>query len=80
MKQNGSLDLCDDDTLRAALLGYRTQLEQIQAKMAIIDAILRGRHPEAQAPEKRRGMSEAGLARIAAAQRKRWAAVRRAGK
>lgn len=70
----------DLSLLQAALIGYQHQLDQIEAKMAEIRGTLAGNSfgeaiaGLASQPAKR-GMSEAGRRRIAAAQRKRWAAV-----
>ncbi len=75
----------DRPTLEAALVGYQQHLEQIEAKMAELRRLL-GKAP-AQAgkarPKATRGkqkhkMSPEGRARIAAAQRARWAKVKRA--
>jgi hypothetical protein len=83
----------DTATLQAALVGYQQQLEMIQQKMAEIRRSL-GKSasvPAAKtngvvshagvktAPRKHR-MSEEGRARIAAAQRARWAKSKRAAK
>jgi len=67
-----------------AIVGYQSQLESISAKMAAIKTQLGQRggagKPAAAAgtehagPQKRRTISKAGRARIAAAQRARWAA------
>ncbi|MEO8369293.1 MAG: hypothetical protein ABI806_08840 [Candidatus Solibacter sp.] len=71
----------DKSTLEAAQIGYRAQLQQIEAKMAEIRRMLGG--PVAVAPAKRapvaatgkqkHRMSAEGRARIAEAQRARWA-------
>ena len=64
----------DHELLRAALVGYQSQVDQIRARMAEIRHQL-GTGPElvSVAEPKRRVMSAAGRRRIAAAQRKRWA-------
>ena len=81
----------DAETLQAALAGYRQQLSEIEQKMEDLRRLLgqsSGR-PKAKsagnpAPAKRRPrkhrMSEEGRARIAAAQRARWAKTKRATK
>ena len=80
----------DDETLKYALIGFEKRRREIDAAMAEIQKQLAGRRqhevvpesssggsPVATAPGKRR-MSAAGRRAIADAQRKRWAAVRRA--
>jgi len=72
--------------LEAALFGYQHQCDEIKMKMAEIRSILGGKSPAAaahpaeieDAPVKKRTMSAAGRKRIAAAQRKRWAAQKTA--
>ena len=75
----------DKATLEAALLGYQQQLGEIQAKMADIRRQIGGVAPAAQpkhrkvTPRKQKHhMSAEGRARIAAAQRARWAKAKRA--
>ena len=74
----------DRPTLEAALVGYQRQLEDIQSKMAELRRRL-GR-PSASASvvrsapspaRKHHRMSAEGRARIAAAQRARWAKFKR---
>ncbi|MEO8597112.1 MAG: hypothetical protein ABI759_27585 [Candidatus Solibacter sp.] len=74
----------DKATLEAALIGYQHQLETIQAKIAEIRRMLGGTPartvPAAKkaAPRKQKHkMSAEGRARIAAAQRARWAKVKK---
>ena len=76
----------DRATLEAALVGYQQHLRQIEAKMAELRGML-GQTPAAApvAKSARKGtgkqkhrMSAEGRARIAAAQRARWAKVKRA--
>ena len=67
----------DRATLEAALVGYQRQLEEIQGKMTDLRRRL-GRAPAAvsgtSAPRGRKHrMSAEGRARIAAAQKARWA-------
>jgi len=67
-----------------AIVGYQSQLDEVSAKIAGIKAQLGQRGPgrpkgtsagtDHAAPQKRRTISKAGRARIAAAQRARWAA------
>jgi hypothetical protein len=70
----------DTETLQAALVGCQHQIDDIQAKMAEIRGALGVRSPRkagaAPTAEPRRKISAAGRARIAAAQRKRWAESR----
>jgi len=71
----------DRPTLEAALVGYQRQLEDIQGKISELRRRLGGRAPAAAAPSaaprparrRRHKMSAEGRARIAAAQRARWA-------
>lgn len=81
----------DAATLQAALAGYRQQVNEIEEKMAELRRRLgktsNGASPKSAAPKtavKRRTrkhrMSEEGRARIAAAQRARWAKAKRAAK
>ena len=77
----------DKATLEAALVGYQQHLQQIEAKMAELRRML-GEKPAAApaakrakkaAPRKQKHrMSAEGRARIAAAQRARWAKVKKA--
>src|SRR5262249_22809784 len=80
MKRHSQVDA---ELLRAALVGYENQLAEIQSKTAEIRRQLGGRVGRGSsaavvthgAPAKR-NLSAAVRERIAAAQRKRWAAVR----
>jgi len=69
----------DADLLQAALYGYQMEKEKIEAKIRELQAQLKGKRAPAPAvkhankPGGRRQMSDAARARIAAAQRKRWA-------
>ena len=83
----------DTATLQAALVGYQQQLDQIETKMAELRRKLgKSSGPRAEAganssgsgstrmaPRKHR-MSAEGRARIAAAQRARWAKTKKAKK
>jgi len=80
----------DNTLLEMAIVGYQSEVERISAKIADIKVQL-GQHgpgrPKAMAqeatatdqaaPAKRRTISKAGRARIAAAQRARWAAQKK---
>ena len=77
----------DKATLEAALVGYQQQLQQIETKMAELRREL-GQRPAAAPAAKRAAkaapakqkhrMSAEGRARIAAAQRARWAKTKKA--
>lgn len=73
----------DPDTLRAALIGYQAERESIEGKIAEIRRQL-GRSAPAgsvatpRGPRKKRTLSAAARKRIAAAQRKRWRAFKKA--
>jgi hypothetical protein len=74
----------DNAILEMAIVGYQSELERLSAKIADIKAQLGQRGPgrpkaaaaatDHAALPKRRTISKAGRARIAAAQRARWAA------
>jgi hypothetical protein len=78
----------DNSLLEAALRGYEAQAAQIEASIADIQKRLGipgigpvkipGLGPLVAAPRKKRRMSAEGRARIAEAQRKRWAAAKKA--
>jgi hypothetical protein len=74
--------LDDIEILQAALAGLQHQASEIQNKMAEICARIGGSQrslpAENSPPPKTRVLSAAGRRRIAAAQRKRWAAYRKA--
>jgi hypothetical protein len=80
----------DNTLLEMAIVGYRSEVERISAKIAGIKAQLGQPGPgrpkakvatatgtDRAAPQKRRTISKAGRARIAAAQRARWAAQKK---
>jgi len=82
----------DNTLLEMAIVGYQSELGRISAKIADIKERLGQRGPgrpkaqvvtaaatatEQAAPAKRRTISKAGRARIAAAQRARWAAQKK---
>jgi hypothetical protein len=72
-----------NEIITAAIEGFESQKAQIDAQIAELRQMLTGRPAEtAAAPEpakrKRRKMSAAGRARIAEAQRKRWAESKKA--
>jgi len=65
----------DTDILQAALIGYRHQIAEIEAKVAAIQGKLDGTSAVVPAAPKR-VLSAAARRRMAAAQKARWAAVR----
>lgn len=73
--------LVDQELLTMALIGYQAQKAKPDAAIESIQAQL-GQRPPSSASEpqilRRRTMSAAGRKRIAAAQRKRWAPVKKA--
>ena len=70
----------DTETLQAALIGCQHQIDDIQARMAEIRGALgvktQAKAGAAPTVKARRKIGAAGRARIAAAQRKRWAESR----
>ena len=82
-------NITNPELLAAALIGYQHQLAEIQSKIAEIRGQLgnasvgRSTRPAApvaprKGPRKRRRMSAEGRARIAEAQRARWAKAKKA--
>ncbi len=72
----------DEATLQMALIGYQAELSRIEQRMAEIRSQLGGRVDPAVATKamRKRTMSAAARARIAAAQKKRWAAFHKGKK
>jgi hypothetical protein len=72
----------DPEVLRAALAGYQHELSTIEQKMAEIERELGGRVSVAPrrstVPKEKRVLSAAARRRIAIAQKKRWAAYKKA--
>jgi hypothetical protein len=76
----------DKPTLEAALVGYQQHLHQIEAKMADLRRMLgqapaaapAARHARKTRGKQKHRMSPEGRARIAAAQRARWAKAKKA--
>ncbi|MGD0667331.1 MAG: hypothetical protein ABSB23_07210 [Bryobacteraceae bacterium] len=71
-----------NEIIAAAIEGFESQKTQLDAQIAALRQMLSGRPAAtAIAPQparrKRRKMSAAGRARIAEAQRKRWAAIKK---
>jgi hypothetical protein len=71
----------DNEILAAAIEGLEAQKKRIDAQIAEVRQLLHGGGAEPaatpEAPRKRRTMSAAGRKRVAEAQRKRWAAIRK---
>src|SRR3954454_10330397 len=72
----------DPGILQAALLGYQQQLDELNAKIADLRRRLGTRSapaagPAPRTPQKKHRISAEGRARIAAAQRRRWAASKK---
>ncbi len=72
----------DLTTLQMALVGYQIERDRVEAKIRELQSKLKGRRvavggAEAKAPHVRRELSPAARARIAAAQKKRWAEHRK---
>jgi hypothetical protein len=71
----------DSTTLQMALVGYRVEKQKIEDQIRRIEAQLQGRRGSSGAaaakPAVKRVLSAAARARIAAAQRKRWAEHRK---
>lgn len=67
----------DADFLRAALTGYQEKRKDLDTRIEELRRRLEG-NQAGPVPESKRTLSRAARQRIAAAQRKRWAAVRKA--
>ncbi len=65
--------------LEAALVGYQHQRDEIDAKMAEIRGQIGGTASAAAGKPPKRVLSASARKRIAAAQRKRWRAFKKAG-
>lgn len=75
----------DNGLLEAALIGYQQQHATVSARIAELQKLLNGRATNAVSEpsvggrkQKRHRISAEGRARIAAAQKKRWAAAKAA--
>jgi hypothetical protein len=71
----------DPDLLAAALIGYQEKRKDIEARMSELRARIGGQPasaPPAEAGATKRTVSPAARRRMAAAQKKRWAAIRNA--
>ena len=67
------------EILEAARLGYTQKLQELQDQIKVIERELRGQKPAVPVSEKKHHrMSAAGRKRIIAAQKKRWAAHKKA--
>ncbi len=73
----------DLTTLQMALVGYQVERQKIEEKISELQAKLKGKHvgvsasPTGGGTRAKRVLSPAARARIAAAQRKRWAEHRK---
>jgi hypothetical protein len=67
------------EIISAAIAGFEAQKERINSKIAELRNMLNHRdgHAAAEAPKVKRKMSAASRRRIALAQKKRWAAIKR---
>ena len=73
------------DFIAAAIAGYEFQKDQIESKIAELQAILSGGRRivaggKLETPKRKRSLSAAARKRIADAQKKRWAAYRKRSK
>jgi hypothetical protein len=76
----GGLSMSDAELMAAALLGLEHQRSEIEEQMAEVRRVLRKTDLSGSDVPQMGPMSAAGRERIAAAQRKRWAAVKKAKK
>ena len=71
----------DDSILSAALVGYQAQLEEVNREIEALRARLGGARKSVdwreEKPRRKHIISAEGRARIAAAQRKRWAEMKK---
>ena len=67
------------EIITAAISGFEAQKERINSKIAELRNMLHHKdgHAAAEAPKVKRKMSAAARRRIALAQKKRWAAIKR---
>jgi hypothetical protein len=75
---SSSMSNTDHDFLQAALAGYLHHLSEVNQKIAQLRARIGDSADGTTAPANRRTMSQAARRKIAAAQKKRWAAVKQA--
>jgi hypothetical protein len=71
----------NEEILQAALTGYRAQIASIAMRIEEIEVILKPRRTRSAAKPKapaKRKLSSEGRAKLVAAQKKRWAAFRKA--
>ena len=66
----------DRSILEAALVGYQERMKEIEQKIEELRRQLGRRDTTTRAGKSERGISEEGRARIAEAQRKRWAKIK----
>ena len=65
------------EIITAAIAGFEGQKERIDARIAELRNMLDYRHAGAEAPKRKRKISAASRRRMALAQKKRWAAIKR---
>jgi hypothetical protein len=81
MARGKSID--DAATLQMALVGYQLEKQRIESKIQEIQSLLKGKRgafssaATAAEPARKRELSESARARIAAAQKRRWAEHRK---
>jgi hypothetical protein len=72
MTQKLSLEI-----ITAAIAGFEAQKQDIDSKIAELRGMFNHRHAAAEAPKRKRKISAASRRRMALAQKKRWAAIKR---
>jgi hypothetical protein len=65
------------EVITAAIAGFEAQKLHINSKIAELRNMLDHRHSVAEAPKPKRKISAASRRRMALAQKKRWAAIKR---
>jgi hypothetical protein len=65
------------EVITAAIAGFEAQKLRINSRIAELRNMLDHRHPAAEAPKPKRKISAASRRRMALAQKKRWAAIKR---
>ena len=65
------------EIISAAIAGFEAQKERINSKIAELRNMLDHRHSAPEVPKPKRKISAASRRRMALAQKKRWAAIKR---
>ena len=65
------------EIITAAIAGFEAQKERIDARIAELRNMLDHRHSAPEVPKPKRKISAASRRRMALAQKKRWAAIKR---